>query len=226
MPAAQVWMIFSLSLLMSLSGALMPGPLLTYTIARTLRTPRQGWLTGARVIAGHAVIESLLVCGLVLGVVEFLRAPLAVKIIAVVGAVLLLYMGLGLLRETIRGRRIDLDESTAAAPEKGNLVARLSPALAGALVSMSNPYWWIWWVTIGSAFLVRYEITLARWQALLAFFVGHELGDLGWYSAVSISLHLGRRSIPVGVTRGIFAACGVAIIGFGAWLGISAFVTH
>ena len=226
MPVAELWVIFSLSLLMSLSGALMPGPLLTYTVARTLRATRQGWLVGARVIAGHAVIESLLVCGLVMGVVEFLRAPLAVKIIAVVGGALLLYMGAGLLLETIRGRRIDLEEGAAPSPAKGNLIARLPPVLAGAIVSMSNPYWWIWWVTIGSAFLVRYQITLIRWQALLAFFIGHELGDLGWYSAVSISLHLGRRSIPLGVTRGIFAACGAAIIGFGAWLGISAFVAH
>ena len=226
MPVSRLWIIFSLSLLMSLSGALMPGPLLTYTIARTLRTRRGGWLTGARVIAGHAAIEGLLVCGLVLGVMEFLHAPLAVKIIGTIGAALLLYMGAGLIRETFRGRRIDLEEGSGSQDGKGSLIARLNPVVAGALVSMGNPYWWIWWVTIGSAFLVRYEISLARWQALLAFFIGHEIGDLGWFSAVSISLHLGRRSIPRGVTTGIFAACGVAIIGFGAYLGISAFLTH
>ena len=226
MPILRLWIIFSLSLLMSLSGALMPGPLLTYTIARTLRTTRRGWLTGARVIAGHAAIEGLLVCGLVLGAVEFLRAPLAAKIIGIIGAALLLYMGVGLIRETVRNRKIDLEEGMDPPREKGSLIARLNPALAGALVSMGNPYWWIWWVTIGSAFLVRYEITLSRWQALLAFFIGHEIGDLGWFSAVSISLHLGRRSIPRGMTTGIFAACGIAIIGFGAYLGISAFLTH
>jgi threonine/homoserine/homoserine lactone efflux protein len=226
MPFSGLWIIFSLSLLMSLSGALMPGPLLTYTIARTLRTTRRGWLTGARVIAGHAATESLLVCGLVLGVMEFLHAPLAVKIIGVIGAALLVYMGVGLLRETVRGRGIDLGGSSGSQERKGSLAARLNPVLAGALVSMSNPYWWIWWVTIGSAFLVQYEITLARWPALLAFFVGHEIGDLGWYSAVSILLHLGRKSIPRGVTAGIFAACGVAIIGFGAYLGVSAFLTR
>jgi threonine/homoserine/homoserine lactone efflux protein len=228
MPVAELWIVFSLSLLMSLSGALMPGPLLTYTIARTLRTARGGWLTGARVIAGHAALEGLLLCGLVLGVVEFLHAPLAAKIIGVVGAVLLLYMGIGLIRETVRGKGIDL-EATATdngvAPKAG-LVARLHPVLAGALVSMSNPYWWIWWVTIGSAFLLRFEITIARWQALLAFFLGHELGDLGWYSAVSIVLHLGRKSIPRRVTAVIIAVCGVAIIAFAFYLGISPFLSH
>ena len=155
-----------------------------------------------------------------------MRAPLAAKIIGIVGAVLLLYMGVALIRETVRGGTIDLEEGTDPPKEKRSLIARLNPVLAGALVSMGNPYWWIWWVTIGSAFLVRYEITLALWQVLLGFFIGYEIGDLGWFSAVSISLHFGRRSIPRGVTTGIFAACGVAIIGFGAYLGISAFLTH
>jgi threonine/homoserine/homoserine lactone efflux protein len=223
MPLGQLWLIFSLSLLMSLSGALMPGPLLTYTIARTLGTAHRGWLTGARVIAGHAALEGLLVCGLVLGLVEFLRAPLAAKIIGAVGAALLLYMGIGLLRELARGRGIELSPGPDVHGVKAGFVARLHPVLAGVLVSMSNPYWWIWWVTIGSAFLLRFQITLARWQALLAFFLGHEIGDLGWFSAVSIILHFGRTRIPCGVTTGILAACGVAIIGFGAYLGVSAF---
>ena len=228
MSIGALWMIFSLSFLLSLSGALMPGPLLTYTIVRTLRTERRGWLTGARVIAGHAALEGVLLCGLVLGVVEFLRAPVAAKIIGVAGAALLLYMGIGLLRETVRGRGIDLaagdPPSTTGSAGRVSLAGRMDPVVAGALVSMGNPYWWIWWVTVGAAFLLRFDITLGRWQALIAFFLGHELGDLGWYSAVSTLLHLGRRSIPRGLTVGILAFCGVAIIGFGIYLGISPFL--
>jgi threonine/homoserine/homoserine lactone efflux protein len=228
MDAAALWIVFSLSLLMSLSGALMPGPLLTYTIARTLRTPRGGWLTGARVIAGHAALESVLLLGLMLGVTEFLHAPLAAKIIGVAGAVLLLYMGVGLIRETIRGRGMDLQgaEGSDVTARGPSIASRMPPVLAGALVSMSNPYWWIWWVTIGSAFLLRFQITLDRWQALLAFFLGHELGDLGWYSAVSIILHLGRKRIPRGVAAAIIGICGVAIIAFAVYLGISPFLSH
>jgi len=50
---ASLWIVFSISFVVALSGALMPGPLLTYTVARTVRTPRRGWLTGALVIAGE-----------------------------------------------------------------------------------------------------------------------------------------------------------------------------
>ncbi len=225
MTLAGLWVIFSLSFVMSLSGALMPGPMLTYTIARTVQSGPRGWLLGPRVVIGHAVLEAALLFGLVLGVVEFLHAPLAAKIIGVVGAILLAWMGVGLIREAAKGRRMDLGTAARAqSPAAG--VNRLGPSLAGTIVSLSNPYFWIWWITIGSAFLVRFDVTLARWQGLLAFYLGHELGDFGWYTAVSTVLHLGRRSISRGVTTVILGACGVVIIGFGAWLGVSPFFQH
>jgi threonine/homoserine/homoserine lactone efflux protein len=226
MTLGHLWIVFSLSFITALSGALMPGPLFTYTVARTLRAPRSGWLVGILVIAGHAALECVLVLGLVLGVMEFLHAPLAVKIIGVVGAGLLLYMGIGLIRETIRNRGMELT-AEAAAPQAGrSLVSRLHPVAAGALVSMGNPYWWVWWVTIGAAFLLRFDITLRTWPALLAFFIGHELGDLGWYTVVSTALSLGRTRFNNSAMTVLLGACGAAIIGFGIYLGISPFLAH
>jgi len=226
----QPLVVLTLSFVTSLSGALMPGPLFTYTIARTLGTPRRAWLTGARVIAGHAAIEVLLLCGLVAGVVEFLRAPLAARIIGVAGALLLFYMGYGLVRETLRGKGMALAASDGSSAETGGsgggLVSRMSPPVAGVLVTMGNPYWWVWWVTIGAAFLVRFSISFRAWPLLLAFFVGHELGDLGWYLAVSTVLSFGRKTLPRAFITGLLAVCGIVIIGFGAWLGISPFLEH
>jgi threonine/homoserine/homoserine lactone efflux protein len=197
--------------------------MLTYTIAGTVKTGSRGWLLGPRVVIGHAVLEALLLLGLVLGIVEFLHAPLATKIIGVVGALLLAWMGIGLIREAVRGRALNFQ---AGAQSAGFATKRIRPAVAGMLVSLSNPYFWVWWITIGSAFLVRFDVTLQRWQALLAFYLGHELGDFGWYTAVSTILHLGRRSIPPGVTTVILGACGVAIIGFGTYLGVSPFLSR
>ena len=226
MTFASLWVVFSLSFVMSLSGAVMPGPMLTYTIARTVRSSRGGWMLGPRVVTGHAALEAALLLGLVLGVVEFLRSPLAAKIIGVTGALLLAWMGIGLLREAIRGGAQGLQTGSQQAKPSAPAAGALRPALAGALVSLSNPYFWVWWITIGSAFLVRFDVTLQRWQALLAFYLGHELGDFGWYTAVSTVLHLGRRSIPPGVTSAIMGACGVIIICFGAYLGVSPFLAH
>lgn len=218
--AGSLWIVFSLSFVTSLSGALMPGPLFTYTIARTLGADRRGWITGPRVIAGHAVIEVVLLSAIVLGVTEFIRGPAAAKVIGILGGALLVYMGIGLIRTTFRAKDLDL----SAAPRGAGVMSRLGPSAAGAVVSMANPYWWVWWVTIGSAFLVRFDITFGRWPLLAAFYVGHELGDLGWYTAVSTAVALGRRTFPRAIVTWLLAACGAGMIGFGIWLGVSPFL--
>jgi threonine/homoserine/homoserine lactone efflux protein len=220
---AALWLVFSLSFVVALSGALMPGPLLTYTVARTVRTPRRGWLTGALVIAGHAALEGAIVCGLLFGVLEFLRAPLAVRIIGTVGGLFLVWSGVTMLVSLLRGRRTPPDATGASgAPAALSPLERLGPVAGGALVSMANPYWWVWWVTVGAASMLRFGVSFERWPALAAFYLGHEAGDLAWYLSVSTLVHLGRRGIPPVVYDVLLGVCAVAVIGFGGYLGISA----
>jgi threonine/homoserine/homoserine lactone efflux protein len=224
MIASSAWTITSVSFIMALSGALMPGPLLTYTIARTVQAPRRGFLVGPLVIAGHGALEMVILCALVFGVTEFLKAPTVIKAIGVAGAILLAYMGVGLLREVFQKRAVDplaVDERQA-----GSLVSRMNPVLAGILLSLSNPYWWIWWVTAGSATLIRFGVSLRAWQGILLFFIGHEAGDLIWYFAVSLLTHFGKRRLSRRFYNAILAVCGVAIIAFGLYLGISPFLRN
>lgn len=223
---ASLWIVFSLSFVVALSGALMPGPLLTYTVARTVRTPRRGWLTGALVIAGHAALEGAIVCGLLFGILEFLRAPLAMRIIGVVGGAFLVWSGVTMIVSLVRGRRAAAG-GTGAPGASGELAAgspleRLGPVTGGVLVSMANPYWWVWWVTVGAASMLRFGVSFERWPALAAFFLGHEAGDLAWYLAVSTLVHLGRRGIPPVAYDVLLGVCAVAVIGFGIYLGVSA----
>jgi len=223
MTLAAFWIVFSLSFVMALSGALMPGPLLTYTIARTMQTRRNGFLVGAWVIAGHAALEGALICGLALGVAEALRAPLVLKVIGTAGALVLGYMGVGMIREAARSRRHGTDTRGETSDKPGS-PAGMSPVLAGTLVSLANPYWWIWWITVGTASLVRFDASLGNWPVLLAFFVGHEAGDLAWYLVVSTAVYFGKRGFSRGFSSILLAVCGVFIIGFGLYLGLSQFV--
>jgi threonine/homoserine/homoserine lactone efflux protein len=217
---AALWIVFSLSFVVALSGALMPGPLLTYTVARTVRTPRRGWLTGALVIAGHAALEGAIVCGLLFGILEFLRAPLAVRIIGSVGGGFLVWSGITMLVSLLRGRRTPT--GAAGTPPASSPLERLGPVLGGVLVSMANPYWWVWWVTVGAASMLRFGVSFERWPALAAFFLGHEAGDLAWYLSVSTLVHLGRRGIPPVAYDVLLGVCAAAVVGFGLYLGISA----
>ena len=56
--------IFFTSMVVALSGAMMPGPLLTITITESTR---RGVASGPLLIAGHAVLELVLVIALLFG---------------------------------------------------------------------------------------------------------------------------------------------------------------
>jgi threonine/homoserine/homoserine lactone efflux protein len=227
---ATLWLVGSLSFVVALSGALMPGPLLTFTVARTVRVARRGWLTGALVTLGHAALEGAIVIGLLLGVLEFLRSPAALRTIGTVGGAFLVWSGVAMLVGLVRGRAAGAatatgPRGTATPPTSASSpFDRLGPVLGGALVSMANPFWWVWWVTVGAATMLRFDVSFARWPVLAAFFLGHEAGDLAWYLAVSTLVHLGRRGIPPVAYDVLLGVCAVAVIGFGAYLGISAWV--
>ena len=222
-----LWIIASFSFVVALSGALVPGPLLTYTIVKTMQTQKRGFLVGAWVIAGHGLLESVLVVLLLLGFAVILKKPIALKIIGAVGGTFLIYMGLNLLINLISAKIpkvFNNANETQETPASGEQEIRLpGPIIGGIVVSMSNPYWWIWWATIGMAFVLQYDISFKNWPALLAFLIGHELGDLGWYWLVSILISLGRGRINEKVYKIVLAVCAVVMVGFGLYLGISPF---
>jgi threonine/homoserine/homoserine lactone efflux protein len=217
-----LWLVLFLSFVVALSGAVMPGPLFTYTVAKTVQSRRRGFLVGLWVTLGHAALEALLIVGLLAGVSELLGNQVVLRVVGGLGCLLLLYMGVGLLRDAIRRRVPELaGPSSADSAVRGTGLQRLPAALGGVVVSMSNPYWWIWWATVGSAFMVQYRIGWRTWPLLVAFFVGHEAGDLAWYLAVSSLLYWGKRRLSARLYLGILAACGVFIIAFAVYLAVS-----
>jgi threonine/homoserine/homoserine lactone efflux protein len=189
-----------------------------------MASPRRGFLIGLWVTLGHAVLEAVLIAALLLGISELLRIRAVLLAIGTVGCVVLLYMGAGLIRDALRRKAPGLDPELALAGSGSALRRRLPPVIGGAVISMSNPYWWIWWVTAGSALMLRFELSLARWPSLTAFFIGHEAGDLAWYLTVSSLVYWGRRRLAGGLYHGILLACGILIIGFGVYLGISLYL--
>lgn len=213
-----LWIVFSLSFVVALSGAMAPGPLLTYTIVKSLRARRRGFLTGAWVITGHAMLESLLVVGLLLGLAQLLHNQITVRAIGVLGGLFLLFMGVLIVRDVVKARVPDLRDA------KDPPMVKSHPIVGGILVSMSNPYWWVWWATVGFAFMARYQVSLRNWGLLLAFFLGHEAGDLAWYLTVSTTVYLGRNRINAKVYSGLLLACGIFVALFGLYLGVSPFL--
>jgi threonine/homoserine/homoserine lactone efflux protein len=223
----RILVIFTFSMVVALTGALVPGPLLSYTIVKTLETRKRGFLVGFWVILGHALLEGGLIVAILLGFSLFLKNQTVIRVIGVVGGSFLVYMGISIIVSVAR-KKVSLNVEEVASGE-GNpgraSAARIgNPVLGGVLVSMSNPYWWIWWATVGFGFMLQYRVSFENWPALLSFLTGHEMGDLAWYAAVSTMVSIGRRHINQRVYSLILLLCSAMIIAFGCYLGIAAFL--
>jgi threonine/homoserine/homoserine lactone efflux protein len=151
-----------LGFLIGLTGALAPGPTLVATINASLAGD---WTTGIKVSLGHIAIEIAIFFLIILGLAS-VASPYTTAI-AVIGGIALIIFGI----LTIAGSR---SASLSAAPDQ----ATASPYMAGLLTSAANPYFWIWWLSVGSALL----ISSFEGGLLLAavFMLGHWSADVGW----------------------------------------------
>ena len=193
--------IFTTSLMVGFSGTLMPGPLLTVTISRSAQ---RGFWQGPLLILGHAIAELAIVLALTAGLSRLLKRKAVAGLIGLVGGAFLLWMGLDIARSAWWGT---VSLSLAGAERSG---AQVGSVMAGALVSVSNPYWVLWWATVGVSY-----VALALRQGPLglgSFYAGHILADLSWYSLVAFVITAGRSLLSQPVYRGILLICGFFLI--------------
>ena len=207
--------LFTTSFVISLTGALSPGPLTTLAAQEGVR--RGAW-AGPALALGHGVVELALVIGLALGLDRVLEQEALTATIALLGGLFLLWLGLSTIRsapqQTLPERSNALDPPTNLINATTALQARPLVAVGGA-VSISNPFWVIWWATVGAAYVV--EALDYGPAGVAAFYSAHILTDLGWLSLIAFALASGRRVMNVRVYRGVLALCGVFLIGLAGW---------
>ncbi len=92
--------------------------------------------------------------------------------------------------------------------------------LSGIVASISNPYWLIWWITLGSIYLL-WSLSLGM-AGVASFFTGHILADLGWYALVAFVVATGRRVMNAVVYRWLLVLCGLALLVLGGYFVASA----
>lgn len=194
--------LFVFSFTLALSGALMPGPLLTVTLAHA---GRRGFVAGPLVVLGHALPELVLVGLVVAGFGAWLKLPAVEGTIATAGGALLLLLGAGMIRS-----RPELPSGKVPQDPAGP-----GPVLAGVVASVSNPYWSLWWATVGLGYLA--SAIRSGFFGLAVFFAGHILADLAWYSLVSLGVARGRRLLGRGGYARLVSGCGLFLLLFGGW---------
>lgn len=194
-----IFQMFILGFVIGLTGALAPGPTLVATINASIAG---NWTTGLKVSLGHLIVELFLVVLILFGLAS-VALPYTSAIAGIGGLALILFGGL-----TIAGSRKATLSNKPVQPFS-------SPYMAGAITSAANPYFWIWWLSIGSAMII------AGLQGGLVFvgifMIGHWSADTAWYTLVSTGVSKGRTILYDSAYRKIITICGIFLLLFGMY---------
>ena len=153
----------------SASGVMSPGPLFTANIVYGLK---EGKIAGLKIAMGHTVVEFPLTVFLGLGTISLETFPEYRILITVIGAIGL-FVFAGLQIKSIFGK--DFRNKTNS---------NKNSFLAGIFLSALNPFFIIWWLTIGIV-LITESIALWGFSGILILFIFHIWMDYVWLFAVA-----------------------------------------
>ncbi|HZY47738.1 MAG TPA: LysE family transporter [Candidatus Bathyarchaeia archaeon] len=166
---------------LSASGVLGPGPLF---VSSTTRATKLGWGAGMQSAVGHTVFEAPLVLGLAIGLSTFLN-PSTAKLIGIPGGIVLLGFAILQIQQAIAKEGVGPTSDIA-----GRLGAG-SGVLLGILFTGANPFFLIWWLTIGSVLIVQ-AISLGALTGVVIMYGAHIWMDYAWLGGTAFLAFRGR----------------------------------
>jgi threonine/homoserine/homoserine lactone efflux protein len=186
----------------SLSGVMMPGPMFAITVAKSYRSP---W-AGPMIAIGHAVIEVPLILLIYFGFARFFENTTVQLVLSIAGGAMIIWLGIGMFRartEVVhQGRDLSYNAITA-----------------GIVLSALNPFFLLWWATVGSMLIMKVVDYGAA--GLVAFTAVHWSCDLVWLSIVSVLIYRTQALWGKRFQEGLFIACSLLLVGFGGWFIVS-----
>lgn len=193
---------YGLTAFISLSGVMMPGPVFAGTVAKGYKDKN----AGMQIALGHGIVEFPLVGFIGLGLGSFFENQGVMIAIGLVGGAVLLYIGYNMIR-----MRKGVNKTEKYLP--------YHPLIVGIITTISNPYFFLWWATVGLALIV-----IALGFGLLAFIVFavlHWSCDFLWDYFVSFTIFKSKKFWSEKGHNVVFGICGIIMIIFGVWFIIS-----
>jgi threonine/homoserine/homoserine lactone efflux protein len=195
--------LFMLSVVaISLSGVMSPGPLFAVTIAKASGDRKAGPL----ISLGHGIVEFPLMFLIYFGLNWVFTLTAVQKTISLVGGSVMIFMGVQMLRT----RKESVEQSS---------MLRHGPLVSAILATGANPYFILWWATIGAALVTN--AALFGLVGFLIFAMTHWSCDLLWNTLVSITVFKSKRFWTHNVRNIIFSFCFLMLTGFGVWFIVS-----
>lgn len=188
----------------SLSGVMAPGPITAVTIGKGNHSPH----AGAKIALGHGVVEFPLMIALYFGFGKLIEYWPVKSSIGFIGGIFLFWMGLGMLKNI----RVSADTS----PDKR------SATRAGIVLTLGNPYFLVWWVSVG-AFLIFSAMKFGI-GGFIIFALVHWLCDFFWLYFLSAATYRGTAFLGKKFQQILFGVCGIFLIFFGVKFVYEAFM--
>ena len=151
-------------IVISASGVMSPGPLFAANISHGLR---DGAKSGIKMAIGHTIVEFPLVVLLGIGALSLEIFPEFRTLISIAGAVTLFVFAFMQIRTTLQeGKGI------RSKPKQ-------NPTVTGIAFSALNPFFIVWWLTIGLK-LITDAMLIWAFAGMLIMFVMHIWMDFAW----------------------------------------------
>ena len=189
-------------IVISFSGVMMPGPMFAVTLAKSYKSL---W-AGTQIALGHAVIEVPLILLIYFGFAQFFQNSVVQLVLSVLGGGMIIWLGISMFR-------------TRTEVVKGGKDLPYSAFTAGIITSGLNPFFLLWWATIGSMLIMKFlDFGI---MGLTIFIVAHWLCDLIWLSFVSVTVYKTHSLWRMKFQEWLFIACSLLLVGFGGWFVVS-----
>ena len=179
----------------SLTGVMAPGAMTAATIAHGSKDPKAGLI----VSLGHGIIELPLIVLLVFGIGKIIQSETAQIIIGIVGGLFLVYIAATMLIDS-RKPISDTNKNTG------------KPLISGIVLTAGNPYFLLWWATVG--ILLAIDAKKLGLLAFILFAITHWLCDVIWLSILSFASFKGTSLMGPKVQKGVLLTCGLILMAF------------
>ena len=155
-------------ILISASGVMAPGPLFAANISQGLQG---GGKAGIKMAIGHTIVEFPLVVLLGIGVFSFEVFPEFRTYVSILGAVVLFVFAGMQIRSTLQKNK------------SNNFNVKHSPIITGIILTGLNPFFIVWWLSVGFK-LVSDAMLIWAFTGILFVFLFHIWMDFAWLYSV------------------------------------------
>jgi threonine/homoserine/homoserine lactone efflux protein len=188
--------------LVSASGVLSPGPLFFAAISQGTRV---GARSGLVLSIGHTLVEFTLVMLLAVGLLTVANTPNIKLVVGVTGGIVLIAFGIMQIRNSLVSR---FGEPKSSGVEFRSLL------LTGLAFTGLNPFFIIWWLTVGAE-LILMSLAFAALAGVVFMYVCHVWMDYAWLTALAHFAKVGTSVAGFKWYRLIMAVFGAILIYFG-----------